>query len=98
MNALGVGTILKRSCQAIDDLADAAGLAHVKVSAIPRSALRVIGLFNPVVRELPTTLYQFESPFIIDDGESRARLGIEPTPWDEVVSTTVRDFLDRSTQ
>ena len=79
----------RSSRQAIDDLADAAGLAHVKVSAIPRSALRVIGLFNPVVRELPTTLYQFESPFIIDDAETRSAFGIEPTPWADALATTI---------
>ena len=88
----------RSSRQVIDDLADAAALPHVKVRSLSPAVVWFAGLFSPLIRELPQTRYQFESPFIIDDGESRARLGIEPTPWDEVVSTTVRDFLDRSTQ
>ena len=79
----------RSSREAVDDLADAAGVAHVKVAVIPPFALRVVGVFNPVVRELPTTLYQFSEPFVIDDTETRSTFGLEPTPWFEALSTTV---------
>jgi nucleoside-diphosphate-sugar epimerase len=75
--------------QAVDDIADAAGVAHVKLSSIPKVALRVVGLFNPVVRELPTTLYQFQAPFIIDDAETRTTFALDPTPWTEALAATV---------
>jgi len=73
----------------IDDLADVAGVAHVKVSSIPSTVLRAIGLFSPMVRELPTTMYQFTAPFVIDDGATRLKLGLEPTPWADVLAATL---------
>jgi nucleoside-diphosphate-sugar epimerase len=75
--------------QVVDDLADAAGVARVKVSGAPKLALRALGLFNPQMRELAKTLYQFEAPFIMDDGETRQSLGLMPTPWPEVLDATV---------
>ncbi len=77
---------------AIDELADAAGVPRVKVGAVPRFALRVAGLFNPTMRELPEVLYQFERPFVIDDTETRTLLGLEPTPWPEVLRANVAAF------
>jgi len=75
--------------QVIDDLADCAGVAHVKSSAVPLAALRLLGLFNPLIRELPKTLYQFTGPFVIDDSSTREELGLTPTPWPDVLRATV---------
>jgi nucleoside-diphosphate-sugar epimerase len=71
------------------DLADAAGVTHPRVSSIPVAVLRTVGLVNPTVRELRHTLYQFQAPFVIDDSATRAELGLEPTPWDQVLAATV---------
>jgi hypothetical protein len=38
-----------------------------------------------MTRELPKTLYQFTAPFVIDDTASRRTLGLEPTPWHDVL-------------
>ncbi len=78
--------------QVIDDIADVAGVSHVKVSSIPIAVLRVMGLFSPLIRELPKTMYQFTSPFVIDDTRSREVLGLEPTPWRDVLGTTVESY------
>jgi nucleoside-diphosphate-sugar epimerase len=75
--------------QVVDDFADVAHVARVKVSSIPTAFLRVVGLFSPLVRELPTTLYQFTSPFLIDDEATRLKLGLEPTAWTDVLATTL---------
>jgi nucleoside-diphosphate-sugar epimerase len=75
--------------EVIDDLADVAGVAHVKASVIPLPVLRLMGVFNPLIRELPKTLYQFTSPFVIDDAMTRTELGIQPTPWRTVLQSTV---------
>jgi nucleoside-diphosphate-sugar epimerase len=78
--------------EVINDLADAAGVKHVKVSVVPNAALRVLGLFNPLVRELPKTLYQFTAPFVIDDSSTRTVLGLQPTPWPDVLSETIAAY------
>ncbi len=74
---------------AINDIADVAGVAHPTTMKIPAMVLRIIGLFNREIRELPTTLYQFSAPFIIDDQETRNVFGIEPTPWHDVLKETI---------
>ena len=41
------------------------------------------------IGELPKVAYQFERPFVIDDHETRTLLGLEPTPWSEVIADAV---------
>ena len=78
--------------QATNDIATLAGAAKVKMMKIPTTVLRIGGLFSTDIRELPTTLYQFTSPFVIDDTETRATFGLAPTPWDDVLKTTIASF------
>jgi len=78
--------------QAIDDISGIVGATHVKITQVPTVALRVLGLFNTDVRELPKTLYQFQAPFVIDDSETRSTFGLEPTPWDDVLKATIASY------
>jgi nucleoside-diphosphate-sugar epimerase len=82
--------------QVINDIADVAGLAHVKVTPVPMVVIRAIGIFNAQMRELPKTMYQFTSPFIIDDSATREAFGLEPTLWNELLSTTLDSYRVRS--
>jgi len=75
--------------QAIDDIARILGAPKATITKVPTVALRILGLFNTDVRELPKTLYQFEAPFVIDDSETRSTFGLAPTPWDEVLRSTI---------
>jgi nucleoside-diphosphate-sugar epimerase len=75
--------------RAINDIAGEVGTSNVKITKIPTVALRVLGLFNTDLREMPKTLYQFEAPFVIDDSETRSTFGLLPTPWDEVLKATI---------
>jgi nucleoside-diphosphate-sugar epimerase len=79
--------------QAIDDIARLAGVSNVKITKVPTVALRVLGLFSTDLRELPKTLYQFEAPFIIDDSETRKIFGLVPTPWDEMLTSTIAFYV-----
>lgn len=57
-----------------------------KPGVASRTMIRLAGLFNPVVRELNETLYQFERPFVSDASKFRSAFGpFEPTPHDEAV-------------
>ena len=75
--------------QVVEELAKAAGVAPVKASAVPNTLLRFLGLFNPQMREVLITMYQFEQPFVIDDTATRRELGLAPTRWEEVLQATV---------
>lgn len=71
---------------------DTAGIERVKVTRVPRIALRVGGIFVPAMRELIEMLYQFDSPFVIDAAETTEVFGIEPTILDLQVRATIESY------
>jgi nucleoside-diphosphate-sugar epimerase len=78
--------------EAIDDLARVAGVPPVRVGTLPRAVLVGLGLVSPTMRELRETLYQFEQPFVMDSSDAQRTFGLAPTPWDEVLATTLRSY------
>jgi nucleoside-diphosphate-sugar epimerase len=67
-----------------------------KVGVASRPVIRIAGLFNPLVRELNETLYQFERPFVSDASKFQRAFGpLEPTPHPEAVRRTVDWFRRR---
>lgn len=78
--------------QVVNDLAAAAGVPEVKVKQIPNAAVWALGLVNPMMREMRETAYQFEGPYVMDDSAARSTFGLQPTPWDEIVSGVVRAY------
>ncbi|HXV94753.1 MAG TPA: NAD-dependent epimerase/dehydratase family protein [Pseudonocardia sp.] len=78
--------------EALTELARTAGLPLPRLSSTGATTLRLIGLFSPTLNELRGTLYQFTSPFVIDDTETRERFGLLPEPWE----TVLRRVLDEA--
>ncbi len=66
------------------------GLPPPKVTRIPYPVLWTMGVFSPLVRELRTTHYQFDRPFIIDSSAATATFGLEPEPVDDALRDTAR--------
>jgi hypothetical protein len=55
--------------------------------------IRLVGLFNSLVRELNVTMYQYERPFVSDASRFQRAFGpFEPTPHPEAVRRTVAWF------
>ncbi len=81
----------------VNDLADAAGVAHVTTKPIPALMMTAAGLFSPQVREFRHTAYQFERDFIIDDQLTRDTFGMTPTPWTEMCRDAVAPFQQGTT-
>jgi nucleoside-diphosphate-sugar epimerase len=77
---------------AVDDLAATAGLAPVPVRALPGAALRIAGLFSPLMRELTETSYQFNEDFVMDSQAAQQTFGLEPTPWDHVLTDVLSSY------
>lgn len=80
----------KTTREVLAELAQVAGVSAPKVRTIPTVALKAAGLFSPMMRELPKTLYQFQMPYIIDDGATREAFGLEPTPWAAVLRDVMK--------
>lgn len=63
-----------------DRLVELAGVRPARLATMPAPVLWLGGLFDPTVRELRETAYQFRRPFVLDSSAATAAFGIEPTP------------------
>jgi nucleoside-diphosphate-sugar epimerase len=61
-----------------------------RIQAAPKIVLRVMGLFNPGMREMIEMLYEFEEPFVVDDSKFEQAFGEQATPLKEAIGETVR--------
>lgn len=68
------------------DFAAAYGAAAPRLRRIPDLAVRAGGLFVPMLREVAEMLYQFDRPFVMDSSAAQERLGLAPTPWEEMIA------------
>ena len=80
--------------QFLDMLFEAAG-RRAQVRAASKAMLRVIGLFNPIIREMVEMAYEFEQPFVMDGSKFMRAFGGAPTPLPDAIRATVRWFEGR---
>jgi len=61
-----------------------------KFRSAGRTLLRMLGWFNPLMRELPEMLYLQETPVLLDDEKLRHKLGdVHKTSYDEGIQRTI---------
>lgn len=65
-----------------------------KVRSMPYGVVWIGGVFNPFVKELRETQYQFRAPYVMDSTPAQKHFGIAPATIEE----SVRADLARSTQ
>ena len=61
----------------------------VKVRRVPQWALRTVGVFSGLVSAIADMTYQWEIPYVVDDGDFRRTFGVGPTPLPEAIATTL---------
>ncbi|WP_100445182.1 NAD-dependent epimerase/dehydratase family protein [Glycomyces xiaoerkulensis] len=77
-------------------LVRAAAGGSPRSAGLGRGAERLIGLFNPTVRELAETRYQRDRPFVVDDSAFREAFGpVQVTPHEDGVSATLDWYRHR---
>jgi len=81
-------TVPAESTRALAARLGAALQRDVRMERLSRWALRVGGLFSPMLRELAEMTYQWEAPFTVDDSRFRTTFGVCPTPIDQQVAAT----------
>jgi hypothetical protein len=62
---------------------------------IPAAALKVLGMFSPMMRELQETSYQFDRPWIADATLTERTFDLSATPLAEQARATVDWFRTR---
>ena len=82
----------KTQKQVVEDIAKELGIANVKVGSVPQGILKLMGVFNPVIRELNNGNYMFDAPFVMDDSASRKTFNLEPTPWNQIIKNLVAAY------
>jgi nucleoside-diphosphate-sugar epimerase len=82
----------KTQRQVVQDIAKELGINDVKVGSVPNPILSMMGLFNPVIKELSNGSYMFNAPFIMDDSAARKTFGLKPTPWDVIIKNLVKSY------
>jgi nucleoside-diphosphate-sugar epimerase len=78
----------------VRDIALELGIKDPKVSSVPPIIEKTLGLFNPIMRELGHTAYQFNEPFVMSDERSRKTFGLKPKAWDLVIRDLVKQYKE----
>jgi nucleoside-diphosphate-sugar epimerase len=84
----GAGTITTRE---FVDAAQRAGGRRIKLLAANKTLLRLLGTFNPLMREMVEMYYLFTDPVVLDDTLLRSILPeLRKTPYDAGIIATVK--------
>jgi nucleoside-diphosphate-sugar epimerase len=66
------------------------GVSAPRLTSMPYPALWVAGLFDPTVKELRHTHYQWDRPFTIDSSVTEREFGLAPSSIDSALANVVR--------
>jgi nucleoside-diphosphate-sugar epimerase len=78
------------------DLVFASAAQPIRTGTVSSAVLRVGGVFNATIRELPENLYQFERPYVVDDSAYLDAFGpFECTPHAAAIAATSQWFRQR---
>jgi len=64
----------------------------VKVKEYPDVLIRAMGLFKPMMAELPEVAYQLKEPFVLDSLAAQRTFAVAPTPWDDVLRGVIAAY------
>ena len=81
----------KTQQELVSELAAVAGIKNPKLSSVPNVMWNLLGLFNPLLKELKETAYQFQRPYILDDSAARKTFGMQPTEWKHILREVVAE-------
>jgi nucleoside-diphosphate-sugar epimerase len=68
----------------------------VEVRSLPKLAVRVLGLVNPMMRALAEMAYEFEEPFVLDTTKYESTFGPAGTPLADAITKTVAWYRSRT--
>jgi nucleoside-diphosphate-sugar epimerase len=71
--------------------------ASPRVSILPKWMLRPLGLFIPVMKEMPEMMYQYDRDYFFDSSKFTRKFGIAATPYEDGVKATCTAYKSDST-
>ena len=67
-----------------------------KMGAVPDLLVRMLGLVNPLLREVAEMLYEFNEPFVVDSSKFVQAFGDIATPHREAIRQTLEWYRQRA--
>ena len=64
-----------------------------RIRVIPLFIIRMMGLFMPVMKEIPEMVYQYDRDYFFDSSKFVKRFGINATPYQEGIKEMCRAYL-----
>jgi len=64
-----------------------------KVMVMPMWLLKLLGLFMPLLREMPEMMYQYERDYFFDSSKFDQRFGFTPTSYEKGVKATIESGI-----
>lgn len=61
-----------------------------KTQVAPKFLVKILGLFDPIMKEFVEMLYQYDRPYDFNSDKFEARFGIKATPYAEGIKEIVR--------
>lgn len=78
--------------QFVSMVASELGTPEPKLSIIPKWMLHPLGLFIPVMREMPEMMYQYDRDYFFDSSKYTGRFGSTATPYEEGIKETCKAY------
>jgi len=63
-----------------------------RIRVLPMFMIRAIGLFLPVIREMPEMMYQYDRDYYFDSSKFTKRFGFKPTPYSEGIREMCKGY------
>ena len=86
----------KTQREVVADIAQALGVGGYKLSAVGKALENILGLFNPLIRELNKGAYQFDRPFVMSSKASSETFGLTAKSWNQVIADLVWPYVEYS--
>ena len=72
-------------------VAESLGAPSPRLAPLTGVPLFLLGVLIPTLRAIREMSYQFTEPFVMDSTRTRDVLGLDPTPWPDVLRATARE-------
>jgi len=67
--------------------------ANLKFTFVYKWMLALLGIFVPLMREMPEMLYQYDRDYFFDSSKFTNKFGTLATPYEEGIKTTCREYI-----
>ena len=85
----------KTQREVVAGIANELGVTDYKVAPVGILLENILGVFNPVIRELNRGRYQFTKPYVVGSKAAQDTFGLSPKPWGQVIRDLVKTYKNR---